>query len=1511
MQRKVSESALSAARATKMTQRESRVAWQLWLGMVLFLASSVASVGVAQTALGGLFWDCQTNGSDGGHASTQAQAVENWLARMNGFFYAGPCGALGTSQYRNCPIYNGGTSQGSMDVPLICPYGGASPDGLTCPPEYFVTTDSVATADCGCNANAVGEPISLGNGNVSLQQEDVPAPTGVPQGAFARFYNSASPIISDLVTGWTHSFSRRIIPVYQQAPFQLFVASNPRNSPLYSDIGSACSQGWEQVKSTSPLLASTTASYANGVCSLSQNGAVVGTVTVRNASPLPIGITGTPVGFDAVRDDGQRVSFALGGSTLVPPQGSILSLAQTSGGFRLVDGDDNTESYDAAGKLLSVTARSGVTETVAYNSNNLISTITDSFGHVLTLTYDSQNRLSTVSDQNSHSVQYAYDGQTRLQQVTNLDGTSRTYAYESTSAPYLLTGVVDELSNRYSTWQYDGNNRGSVSYEGGTAQDDYVQLTYNNDGSVTYTDALGAVRTVNFQQIGNQNRVVSISGSQCPTCEEPAATTYDAAGFVSSRTDYNGNVTCYANDPSRGLELVRVEGFASGSACPANLSAYTPAAGTTQRKIATTWHPTFRLPATITEATRTTSFGYDASGNLLQLTVTDTTVSPNVSRTWSYTYNGYGQALTSKGPRTDVNSTTTYSYYSCASGAQCGQVQTATDALGHMWTCNTYNAYGQPLTITDPNGVVTTLTYDARQRLTSRTTAGETMSFVYYPTGLLKNVTLPDSSALTYTYDGAHRLTQISDSLGNKIVYTLDGMGNRTATNSYDPSGNLHLTHTRVYNALSELYQDVNAANTAAVTTTYGYDSNGNRTSIAAPLSRNTSKQYDALNRLIQITDPGNGVTQFSYDANNELTLVRDPRALSTTYVNDGFGEVTKLVSPDTGTTNYSYDSAGNLFTSTDARGAVGTYTYDALNRVTQIAYSDQTINYTYDAGTNGIGRLTGASDANHSMSWTYDALGRVTGKSQTVASITRSVGYGYSNGDMVSMVTPSGQTITYGYTNHRITSIKVNGTTLLSGVTYNPFGPATGWTWGNGTTVSRSFDEDGNPQQIVTAGVTNGYAVDNASRITGISDSGLSSASFTYGYDVLDRVTSGVSTSITRGYTYDADGNILTATGSATINATMSPTSNRIASLSGSPNNRTYYYDAAGNTTAFTGSNYAFNQRGFMSSRTVSTGSTYYIHNALGQFINRTGVGGVIILMYDEAGHIIGDYTSTGALNDETVWMDDTPVATLRPNGTSVSIYYVHTDHLGTPRKVTRPSDNVLMWRWDPDTFGSLAANANPSGQGTFVYNLRFPGQFYMAESAGHYNGHRMYDPYVDRYWQSDPIGLAGGLNTYAYAGGSPIYFSDPSGLAYQSPEQAAVAALCNIYWLSWVTNTEYAGRIISVDGGYDFTPAGGKGDDSNNTFSIPSFVTTEQHMFLGFIPYTTTTYTPGAGTVGWYHSHGAPGNGDESYSQADADINSKFNLPGWYVDGNGVVRRGAKHKGVGNRVGDCNCKK
>ena len=812
------------------------------------------------------------------------------------------------------------------------------------------------------------------------------------------------------------------------------------------------------------------------------------------------------------------------------------------------------------------------------------------------------------------------------------------------------------------------------------------------------------------------------------------------------------------------MELERVEGFAPGSTCPSSLSTYTPQSGTLQRKITTVWNSTSREPSTITEPNRTTSYTYDGHGNVLTKTVTDTSVTPNVSRKWTYKYFNsglYGQVETATGPRTDITTdVTNYTYYNCTTGGDCGQVDEVTNGLNQVTTFNTYNAYGQPLTITDPNGVVTTLTYDARERLTSREIGTETTSFSYWPIGLVKLVTLPDSSTVGFTYDGAHRLTTITDGLGNYISYTLDPLGNRTADKAYDPSGTLHRTHTRVFNALSQVYQDVNAAGTSAVTTTYGYDANGNQTSIDAPLARNTIAAYNALNRLDQIKDPNSGTTKIGYDANDNVASVLDPRSLTTSYTHDGFNEVTKLVSPDTGTGSSTFDSAGNLKTMTDARGATATYAYDALNRMTQVAYTDQTINYTYDAGTDGKGHLTGASDANHSMSWTYNAQGRTTGKGQTVASVTKSVGYGYTNDDLTSIVTPSGQTIAYTYTNHQITSIAVNGTTLLSGVTYDPFGPATGWTWGNSTTSTRAYDEDGLPHQIASATVTYGYTPDSASRITGITDSGLSSDSFTFTYDLLDRVKTGSSTNKNRGYTYDANGNRLTTTGTTASTETISTTSNRLSSTSGGIV-RTYGYDAAGNTTSFTGETFTFNDRGRMATATSSAGETNYVYNALGQLIEKSGNGGTTLLVYDEVGRLLGEYSSTGALVQETIWMGNLPVATLRPNGSSVTIYYVHPDHLGTPRKITNPTGNTLMWRWDPDTFGSVAPT------GSLTYNLRFSGQYSLSESGLYYNYFRDYDPQMGRYIESDPIGLRGGsYATYSYVAGNPISRIDPLGL-------------------------------------------------------------------------------------------------------------------------------------------------
>jgi len=108
-----------------------------------------------------------------------------------------------------------------------------------------------------------------------------------------------------------------------------------------------------------------------------------------------------------------------------------------------------------------------------------------------------------------------------------------------------------------------------------------------------------------------------------------------------------------------------------------------------------------------------------------------------------------------------------------------------------------------------------------------------------------------------------------------------------------------------------------------------------------------------------------------------------------------------------------------------------------------------------------------------------------------------------------------------------------------------------------------------------------------------------------------------------------------------------------------------------------------------------------------------------------------------------------------------------VHTDHLNTPRKVTQPNTGTLAWRWDTDPFGTAAPNQNPAGLGTFAYNLRFPGQYYQAETGLNQNYFRDYDPLGGgRYIESDPLGLGSGVNTYAYAEDDPVKVTDRFGL-------------------------------------------------------------------------------------------------------------------------------------------------
>ncbi len=128
----------------------------------------------------------------------------------------------------------------------------------------------------------------------------------------------------------------------------------------------------------------------------------------------------------------------------------------------------------------------------------------------------------------------------------------------------------------------------------------------------------------------------------------------------------------------------------------------------------------------------------------------------------------------------------------------------------------------------------------------------------------------------------------------------------------------------------------------------------------------------------------------------------------------------------------------------------------------------------------------------------------------------------------------------------------------------------------------------------------------------------------------------------------------------------------------------------------------------------------------------------------------------SGGSLSADAVRFVDAASATAAP----ANVSYVHTDHLGTPRKLTDAAAN-LVWDHQTTPFGETVALA-----GLADVNLRFPGQYFDAESGLHYNYFRDYDPSTGRYIESDPIGLAGGINTYGYVGGNPVNRVDPEGL-------------------------------------------------------------------------------------------------------------------------------------------------
>ena len=907
------------------------------------------------------------------------------------------------------------------------------------------------------------------------------------------------------------------------------------------------------------------------------------------------------------RADGRILEFQeVAGEWVGDPDvpGRLRRLADGSGvptGWEYTETDDSIETYDNEGMLLSITSRTGFTQSLSYDASDRLIQVAGPFGRTLTFSYDLQDHLESMTDPTGGVYQYAYDVQGNLVNVTypddtlgNLsDGPVRIYHYEDSTLISALTGITDENGNRFATWSYDANRRAVSSTHAGGANNS--SLTYNPDGTTTLIDSLGSSRTFGFDISHGQVRLADLTGGPCGMeCSATAeGNTYDTNGYPASRTDFNGNQTTFVYD-ARGLETSRTEAVGTPE----------------QRTITTQWHTTFRLRKLITEPGKTTAFTYDAQGRLLTRTETDTVSGGN--RTTTNTYNAQGLLATRDGPRTDVTDVTTFTYDAR------GNLTETTNALGHVNRVTAYDAHGRPLTLEDPNALITTLAYDARGKLLSRDVGGQLTTFEYDGVGNVTKTTLPDGSFLLSGYDDAQRLVAIEDNLGNRTELTLDAAGNRIEETVKDPTSNITRTRTRIYNALNRLTKEIGGAGQA---TEFQYDPVGSQAAVVDGNTRRTTSEYDALNRLAKSIDPDLGETTFGYDVRDNLVSVTDAEGLATTFTYGGLANLTAQSSPDTGLTQFTYDDAGNHITQLDARGVMTDFFYDALNRLEAIEYSNaaKNVGFEYDAGPNGIGHLTRMTDESGVTDFVYDIRGNLLSETRTIDGVAYATAYTYDSADRVLTITyPSGTIVTYTRDAlGRIDSVSATigdvTQTLASNIAYLPFGPLEGFDYGNNIPLTRVYDQDYRLTSQ-TAGVVQDISLgyDPADNITTLTDvlNGARNQMFTY--DGLNRLTQGQGIYGTQDYSYDGIGNRLNLASSAGVDTyEYASGSHRLESITG-PNGTSFGYDANGNTVAKSPLSFTYDDTNRMTEAFASgVRLAAYTYNAWGERVKKAGAEG------------------------------------------------------------------------------------------------------------------------------------------------------------------------------------------------------------------------------------------------------------------------------------------------------------
>jgi RHS repeat-associated protein len=759
----------------------------------------------------------------------------------------------------------------------------------------------------------------------------------------------------------------------------------------------------------------------------------------------------------------------------------------------------------------------------------------------------------------------------------------------------------------------------------------------------------------------------------------------------------------------------------------------------------------------------------------------------------------------------------------------------ATDALGQS-TRYTRDAQGRVSKIIDALNRSRAFTYDANSNVTrSVDPLGRTADVAYDPKwNKPASVTryLQDGTAVTvqFTYDiNSGSLVAATDPLNNTTAFTYNAQGrlksvtvpgNRTTSFNYNGAGDL-----------------VSAIDPLGNETLLTPDQVGRIVKITDPLGFDTQTTFNAFNQITQTRDANLNVTQLGYDARRNLASVTNPLNVQIeSYQYDELGRIVQKTDAKAKSATYQYDTAGNLSQMTDRRGQVIRYGYDSKNRLTGINYPDNAETRTYDAA----GRIIEIREADSVLTYAYDGANRVVRSTTESAAGRHEVGYEYDTLDRVTRRTLNGADPTdYTYDRaSRLTTISYRSQT-------------TTYAWDVASRLKSKTLPNGVQQELV---------YDDADRVLSIA------------YKKSDG-----STIETITYTYDAKGQRLSKTsGSASVRETaMSATydqANRLATLTlpGAGETLTLNYDDNGNLAQKHGTvggttTYTWDSRNRLTRIASASVTATFRYDAMGRRIARTLNGSTTQYVYDGR-QAIGEITNGQAVGLLTGLRIDEVIARY----TSAGARSYLTDALGSV--VAQANDQQVVDNFYAYTPYGEAQSLGPDGGNAVQYTSRENDQtgllFYRA---------RYYDAVLKRFISEDPIGLLGGVNSYAYVAGDPVSYTDPLGLApgdrYRTPDEAGWNAVNDINNRSIREGREYAGRVYqNPDGTYSYTwPNRGASDAS-----IPG------------------RWPPNTTNAGDYHTHGSYASpNDENFSETDMRGNRMEGVPGYLGTPSGAIKK------------------